>query len=278
MLALNIPVAGDHVREVKQCIWVIKEHAQGIVCTLLYPCLLQQMFLHLLHFVMMWLNNFPTSNGISADFSPRKIILRHHLSYKRHCRAPFGACCKTHEDNAPINSMRSRALPAICLGPTGNLQGRYHFLNLVTGSVIKPRTFDELPVPQSIIDHVTALAAKSGVSSNLIFADSCRVPFEWSTKHASVPPITPVAPYPGIPAKMPGVLINRHQPTQDAPPVPPCPHEPDWEQMADKAVDNADLELTELVPPPPKVITINDDDNNYQVPVVASTSQLPCTS
>ncbi len=171
--------------------------------------------------------------------------------------------------------MFSCGLPAICLGPTGNFQGSYHFLNLATRSVIKCRTFDELPAPQSVIDRVTALAAKSGVSSNLIFANRRQVPFEWSTKDASAPPITPVAPYPDIPAKMLGVLISRHQTTQDAPPVPPRPHEPDWEQMADKAVDNAGLELTELLPPPPKVITIDNDDNNYQVPVVPLTSQLP---
>jgi hypothetical protein len=71
-----------------------------------------------------------------------------------------------------------------------------------------------------------------------------------------------------------GVLISCHQPTQDAPPVPPHPHELDWEQLADKAVDNANLELTELLPSPPMVIIIDDDDNNYQVPVIPSTSQL----
>jgi hypothetical protein len=235
----------------------------------------QQMLIHLLLFVTMWLNNFPTSNSISADFSPCKIILHHHLSNKRHCRAPFGAYCETHEDNVPTNLMCSNVLPAICLGPTGNFQGSYHFLNLVTGSVIKRQTFDELLAPQSVIDHVTALAAKSGVSSNLIFANRGRVPFKWSTEDAFAPPITPVAPYPDIPAKMPGVLISHHQPTQDAPPVPPHPHEPDWEQIADKAVDNANLELTELLPPPSEIIAIDDDDNNYQVPVVPLMPQLP---
>ena len=85
----------------------------------------------------MWLNNFPVTNGVSADYSPHEIILCHRLSYKYHCRAPFGAYCKTHEDNEPTNSMHSCALPTICLGPTGNFQGSYHFLNLLTGLVIK---------------------------------------------------------------------------------------------------------------------------------------------
>jgi hypothetical protein len=134
MLALNIPAAGDHIREVEQCIWVIKE------CP--YSCLPQQMLIHLVHFVTMWLNNFPTSNGILADFSPCKIILLHRLSYKCHCRASFGAYCKTHEDNTPTNLMCSCALQGIFLGPTGNFQGSYHFLNLATGCVIKRQIFD----------------------------------------------------------------------------------------------------------------------------------------
>ncbi len=38
MLALNISAAGEHVGDVVQCIWVIKEHARGILCTLPYLC------------------------------------------------------------------------------------------------------------------------------------------------------------------------------------------------------------------------------------------------
>jgi hypothetical protein len=37
--------------------------------------------------------------------------------------------------------MCSRTLLAICLGPIGNFQGSYHFLNLVSGLVIKHRAF-----------------------------------------------------------------------------------------------------------------------------------------
>ena len=68
--------------------------------------------------------------------------------------------------------MRSRALPAICLGPTGNFQGSYHFLNLLTSLVIKRRAFVELPAPQSVIDNVTTLALKPGVPHELIFANA----------------------------------------------------------------------------------------------------------
>jgi hypothetical protein len=110
------------------------------------------MLIHLLHHVVMWLNNFPVAGGISDRFSPREIILRHSLDAKRHCRAPFGAYCETHEDNTPTNSMKTRGMPSICLGPTGNRQGTYNFLSLTTGLVNKRRHFDEMPAPESIIN------------------------------------------------------------------------------------------------------------------------------
>ena len=116
MLALNIPAASEHVSEIERRNRFVKERARGLVCTLPHPRLPQQMLIHLMiHFVTMWLNNFPTINGISPDCSPCEIIFHHRLSYKRHCCAPFGAYCETHEDNKPANSMHSHALPTICL-------------------------------------------------------------------------------------------------------------------------------------------------------------------
>jgi hypothetical protein len=116
MLALNIPAFSEHVGDIERRIRVVKERARGLVCTLPYPRLPQQMLIHLIHFVTMWHKNFPTINGISPASSPCEIILCHRLSYKQHCRAPFGAYCETHEDNKPTNSMHSRALLTICLG------------------------------------------------------------------------------------------------------------------------------------------------------------------
>ena len=113
----------------------------------------------------MWLNNFSVKNGVSTQYSPREIILRHKLNFKNHCRAPFGSYCEVHEENTPTNSTKSRGLPAICLGSTGNIQGSYSFLNLSMGLVLKRRQFTELPAPESVIKRVTTLAAKSHVSS-----------------------------------------------------------------------------------------------------------------
>jgi hypothetical protein len=82
MPALNLPSASEHVGKIERRIRAVKERARGRACTLPYPCLPQQMLIHLIHFVTMRLNNFPAINGISPDYSPREIILPHRLSYK----------------------------------------------------------------------------------------------------------------------------------------------------------------------------------------------------
>jgi hypothetical protein len=149
------------------------------------------MLIYLLHLVVMWLINFPAANGISTRYSPREILQHNQLTVKHHCIAPFNSYCEVHEDNYPTNSMKSRGLPAICLGLTGNIQGTFSFLNLLTGLVIKHRRFVELPAPDSVIQCVNEdLAANSGVSTTLVFADRHKTPLNWPDNAPDQPALT----------------------------------------------------------------------------------------
>jgi hypothetical protein len=265
---LNTTAASEHVGDIERRIRVIKERCRSIICTLPYTHIPQIMLVHLLHHVVMWLNNFPVANGVSTQFSPRELVLRHKLDFKHHCRAPFGAYCEVHEDNSPTNSMRSRGIPSICLGPTGNIQGTYCFLNLATGLVIKRRRFDELPAPDSVIKRVETLANITGVSSSLTFTDRNRIPYAGPDKpdQIGLDP-TPMAAYPHIPAEMPGMILSRHSPHDDIPTIPNSSRETDWGTLADDAARNADLDATELLPPPPEIIDVDDDhDLSYAPP------------
>ena len=67
---LNTPAASERVGDIEPRIWVIKECCRGLICTLPYTRLPQIMLIHLLHHVIMWLNNFPMENGVSDHFSP----------------------------------------------------------------------------------------------------------------------------------------------------------------------------------------------------------------
>jgi hypothetical protein len=70
---MNTPAAAEHVAEIERYIRMIKEQSRAIICP--YKSLPQQILIRLLHFVVMWLNNFPSATGISNQFSPREIIL-----------------------------------------------------------------------------------------------------------------------------------------------------------------------------------------------------------
>ncbi len=94
---MNTPTALEHIAEIECRIRVIKECARGILCTLPYPNHPQQILIRLLHFIVMWLNNFPTSTGVSSQWSPCKLILRHRLDFKniaRHHLVPIVRCMK----------------------------------------------------------------------------------------------------------------------------------------------------------------------------------------
>jgi len=271
---LNTTAASEHVGEIERRIRVIKEHCCGIICTIPYAQTPRIMLVYLLHHVVMWLNNFPAANGISDRFSPREILQHNKLDVKRHCLAPFGSYCEVREDNAPTNSMKSRGLPAICLGPTGNIQGTYSFLNLSTGLVIKRRRFVELPAPDSVIQRVNTLASNSGVSSTLVFADRNKNTFNWPDNTATPTALDPIqmVVYPQLPAEMPGVLLKRHVPVPDGSSPVEEPNEPDWFDLADEAAHNADLDNIEHLPPPPEVVELDDDDAMVYVPPHTTTS------
>jgi hypothetical protein len=75
LAVLNTSVAAEHIGKIERRIRVVKERCRGIICTLPYTRLPQQMLIHLLHFIVMWLNNFPVSRLVSNRFSPRELIL-----------------------------------------------------------------------------------------------------------------------------------------------------------------------------------------------------------
>ena len=143
---------------------IVKERARSIYNTLPYARLPKMMIIELLYFVVMWMNSFPVVLGVSSQLSPREFILRHKLDAKLHCRAPFGAYCEVHDNDDVTNTLLHRTHPAICLGPTGNLQGTYKFLLLDTGKHVLRRNFTELPLtskiqiwPRTILWHQPAL-------------------------------------------------------------------------------------------------------------------------
>jgi hypothetical protein len=135
------------------------------------------MILELINFLVLWLNAFPPSSGISKTYSPRTIMTGTTLDYNKHCKLPFGAYVETHEMNTLTNTMKERTRAAICLGPTANFQGSDKFLCLITGRRITRKQFKELSIKKFVIEAVEALAERDKQDGNLKFTDRYGSPY-----------------------------------------------------------------------------------------------------
>lgn len=255
-IVVNTTAANEHVAEIERRIRVVKERARAIINTLPYPKLPKRMVVELLYFITMWLNAFPVKNGISQKWSPRELLRRHRLDATRHCRAEFGAYCEVHDEPTPSNTMQRRTHAAICLGPTGNIQGSYKFLCLSTGRKLIRRNFTVIPgVPQTIIDAVTKMATKENRSTGLTFRNRNNESFAFSNTDLEEELVErPMAPFPDVPNELPGVATAI---TTVEPPSPPNP-----EDRARRAAENAGIDLNQ-----PVLIDDDDDDVPFnQIP------------
>ena len=130
---LNTTAANEHVPKIERLIRVIKEREHATRHTLSFKEIPLVMLVNLVYSTTIWLNAFPPKGGISSHLSPRNIITDITFNYNKYCRAQFGSYVQTHEEPESSSMMQAHTLDAICLGPTGNLQGSYKFLNLRTG-------------------------------------------------------------------------------------------------------------------------------------------------
>lgn len=214
-LPINTTAANEHVPEIERAIRLIKERARGIENTLPFSGMPKLMTIELIHFIVLWLNNFPIKSGVSSKYSPRELICRHKLNARIHCKTPFGAYCEVHDEPTPSNSMTPRTHETICMGPTGNIQGSYKFYCLRTKKKLTRRKWDELPMPTSIIRRVDRHAKRDKALAKLAFSDRNNRPYEDirneeydEEPEGLVEPET--SPFPDIPSELPGIELAEH--------------------------------------------------------------------
>jgi hypothetical protein len=130
--------------------------------------------IHIVLNAIKMLNFFPMKGGISDTLSPKTIMSGETLDYKKYLSLQVGQYCQVHEEDTPCNSQSPRTKGAISLGPSGNLQGGYKFMALNTGKKISRQTWDVIPMPDTVIAHVNALATDQ--PKQLIFTDRRRCP------------------------------------------------------------------------------------------------------
>ena len=143
---INTTAAREHVGEI--------ERSHRTVSELPYNILPTQMVIHLVYFVVLWLNSFPDKNEISDILSPREIITRKKIELKKHGKALFGSYVEASEDANITDDMKSRTRECIALGPTGNRQGSQKVLCLRTGTVLTRPWIVEYLMPNRVIKRL----------------------------------------------------------------------------------------------------------------------------
>eukprot|EP00804_Cyclotella_cryptica_P008709 CCRYP_018545-RA/>CCRYP_018545-RA protein AED:0.54 eAED:0.53 QI:0/0/0/1/0/0/3/0/279 len=177
-----------------------------------------QIVIHLMKFVVMWISAVPHKNGISTVMSPREMVLGMKMDFKKHCRVRFGAYVEASCDEMVTNTLRDRTEECIALGPTGNLQGSIACFNLNTGRVVSRRTITVLPMSDRIIKRLCVWERNPSKSDfSLAFLDWRQLTYAWDDEAPEVDKVLmqdEVIPMADIPAKLPGV------PLAASPPIP----------------------------------------------------------
>ena len=122
LVKCNTTAAREHVAEIERAHRTIKERARRVVAELPFDCLPHMLVIHLVYFVVKWLNAVPADLGISTDLSPREIVTRVGIDLAKDARYPFGTYVEASYDDDVTNTMKSRTHGAIYLGTKNNLQ------------------------------------------------------------------------------------------------------------------------------------------------------------
>ena len=159
---MHIVPADSHVGEIERSIRTIKERIRATAHGLPFKRLPKLMVTEITKHTVQCLNRFPWKNGISREMSPSTLVTGKPMPDYNNMRIEFGAYAQVFEDNTPTNTTKSRTVGAIALTATGNASGDYYFLSLATGARLSRHDWVEVPITDTAIARVEALAANEG--------------------------------------------------------------------------------------------------------------------
>ncbi len=85
LVKVNTTTAREHVGKIKRSNRTVQERSRAIYSVLPYSILPKQVVIHMIYFVVMFLNRDVTKLGILDIFSPRELVLRQKLDWIKHC-------------------------------------------------------------------------------------------------------------------------------------------------------------------------------------------------
>ena len=110
---MHICAVNEHVPKIERCIRTIKERCRTICHTLPYKVHTRTMTKGLIEHVRRWANAFPSSTGITGNYSPSNIIDGSQNPDCNRKRIVYGAYAQVYTGTS--NDMQSRTTPAISL-------------------------------------------------------------------------------------------------------------------------------------------------------------------
>ena len=162
---MNYAPRDEHVPAAERNNRTIGERIRVTYHSLPYKIIPRVMLRHLAMSSCWQLNLFPVKGGVSNYFSPYLIMGGRRLNYRKDLMFPLGTYVQATQRNNPTNTNAPRTIDAIYLKPMANDQGGHHVMNLATGLVISPNKVYELPVTDTVIKHVEAMAEAQGIKS-----------------------------------------------------------------------------------------------------------------
>ena len=189
----------EHVPEIERSVQTSKHENRSICHAMPYKCIPLLMLRELIRMSNTMLNAFGNYESVTRGLSPRNIIDNlPHLDYN-HLKYEFGQYVQLHVTRKITNTMHSRTIGAIVLGPC-NIRGTYHYMSLETGKLISGRVVAVLPLTQDVITRVEHF----GLAQDQPYRESKMLQYEWSPGvpvhdddlHVNLPPpgIVPLRP------------------------------------------------------------------------------------
>ena len=178
-IEVDVSAAGGHVARIERRIQMVKERARAHICGRL-PFTLNELGNTYLALYCVSRINCQQSGSRPGGLSPRELFSGRRVDGTLDFRAAFrdyAVCTVPNTDN----TMTSRTEDCIVMLPTHSRTGSFKMLSLTTGRIVTRDQFKIMPMPQSVIATLNAMAIREGkkiiqtkvhVFDEMLFANS----------------------------------------------------------------------------------------------------------
>jgi hypothetical protein len=146
----------EHIPEIERSVQTQKNENRATCYAMPYKCLPRIMIRELVKQGNEFLNAFGSEDSVAPGLTPRNIIDNlPHIDYND-LKYEFGQYVHLHLAQKHTNTMQSRTVGAIVLGPR-KIQGQYNYMSLETGEQVDGRVVAVLPPTDEVIERVEQL-------------------------------------------------------------------------------------------------------------------------